>query len=99
MSIVVTRVVNLRKDDFDVYIGRPGTFGNPFIIGRDGNRDDVCDKHWEWLFGRLDAPDGRKPPTISAIKASCQGRRLGCFCAPKRCHGDNYVRICRGDYE
>lgn len=25
-----TRVVNRRRERFDVYIGRPGPFGNPF---------------------------------------------------------------------
>ena len=42
MSIVVTRVVHIRHE-FDIYIGRPGNWGNPFILGRDGTRDEVCE--------------------------------------------------------
>ena len=31
-----TRVVNCRKDSYDIYIGRPSLWGNPFEIGKDG---------------------------------------------------------------
>lgn len=30
------RVVHCKRDKFDVYIGRPGKWGNPFTIGKDG---------------------------------------------------------------
>ena len=26
-----------------VYVGRGSPWGNPFVIGKDGDRDDVCD--------------------------------------------------------
>ena len=99
MSIHATRVVNVRHCEYDVFIGRPGKYGNPFIIGRDGTRDEVCDKNWDWLLGKIKAPDGRKPSTIEEIKRELAGKRLGCFCPPQRCHGNNYVRICRGNYD
>ena len=28
-----------------VYIGRGSPWGNPFVIGKDGDRDTVCDKY------------------------------------------------------
>lgn len=28
-----------------VYIGRPSIWGNPFVIGKDGSRDDVIAKY------------------------------------------------------
>ena len=31
-------------------IGRPGIFGNPFIIGRDGTREEVINKHYNWIL-------------------------------------------------
>ena len=43
----VPRVLNKRTDRIPanaIYCGRPSPFGNPFAIGRDGTRDDVCDK-------------------------------------------------------
>lgn len=92
MAVIRTMVVNLRNTRYDVYIGRPGKYENPFIIGRDGTRDEVCDKHDLWLDGKIEAPNGRKPPTLSEITKDLKGKRLGCFCSPLRCHGDNYVK-------
>lgn len=59
------KVVHCKREDFDVYIGRPGPYGNPFTIGRDGNRKEVIDKYEEWLLGVIDAPDGSQPPKPS----------------------------------
>ncbi len=44
-------VVNIYKAKYDVYIGRakknepPNKWGNPFVIGKDGSRDDVIQKN------------------------------------------------------
>ena len=40
-----TVVVNLRKERFDVYIGRGSKWGNPFRIGADGDRVEVIRKY------------------------------------------------------
>lgn len=80
-----TRVVNLRKEDYDVYIGRPGKWGNPFTIGEDGDRAQVIAKFRYWI----------KHEGIYLLRdlASLQGKRLGCYCAPLPCHGDVYVEL------
>jgi hypothetical protein len=31
-----------------VYVGRPSRSGNPFVIGRDGTRDEVIAKYRAW---------------------------------------------------
>ena len=31
-----TKVINIRFHDYDVYIGRPSRWGNPYSIGKDG---------------------------------------------------------------
>ncbi len=49
---MATTVVNLRKELYDVYIGRPSEFGNPFRIGVDGDRDEVIEKFKEWIKTR-----------------------------------------------
>lgn len=81
--------VNLRKDKYDVYIGRAGAgkpvnpLGNPYSIGQDGDRDEVIRKF---------AVDFKKrylsEPEFKAAVLRCVGRSMGCFCAPKACHGD-----------
>jgi hypothetical protein len=76
------RVVNKRTDQFDVYIGRGSKWGNPFIIGQDGNRDQVIAKYRRWLFDN---------PELMADLDELSGKTLGCFCKPERCHGDVLV--------
>lgn len=68
-----------------VNIMRPGKFGNPFAIGRDGNRADVIRKFEAWINTR--------PDLISAAKHELKGKDLVCCCAPQACHGDILLRI------
>ena len=80
-------VVNVRHDAFDVYVGRAGRgydgyFGNPFVIGKDGNRAEVIERFRGWFERKL-ATD----PTYRARVLALRGKRLGCFCAPAACHG------------
>ncbi len=79
-----TRVVNLRREPYDVYIGRPGRglsgpWGNPYQIGRDGTREEVISRYKEYLLNQ---------PDLLARLPELRGRRLGCFCRPQACHGD-----------
>jgi|ETNvirenome_6_85_1030632.scaffolds.fasta_scaffold01415_14 hypothetical protein len=82
-------VVNCRKSEYDVYIGRPSKWGNPFTIGRDGTRDEVCDKFEEWFL--------KQPELVEECKQELRGKILGCFCSPKRCHGDFLYKIANED--
>lgn len=50
----VSNLVNRRHQHFDVYIGRPFKWGNPFRLGRDGDRDTVIAKYREYLLSRPD---------------------------------------------
>lgn len=42
-------VVHCKKEPYDVYIGRPSKWGSPFVIGKDGNREEVILKYREWI--------------------------------------------------
>lgn len=79
----MTRVVNKYKEPFDVYIGRGSDWGNPFVIGTDGTREEVIDKYRKWII---------KQPQIKNIH-KLSGKTLGCFCKPKPCHGDVLVEL------
>lgn len=68
-----------------VYIGRGSPYGNPFIIGKHGNRDEVCDKFEEMV----ESNPAMKKRFIKELK----GKDLVCFCKPLRCHGDYLLRI------
>ena len=82
-----TRVVNRNKEKYDVYIGRGGKWGNPFIIGKDGNRKEVIEKYKEWVV--------RQPHLMSSLH-EIRGKVLGCFCKPLACHGDVLVNLAEG---
>lgn len=68
-----------------LYIGRGSIAGNPFIIGKDGTRDEVCDLYEKYLERNLTLK--------TAIISYCKGHDLLCYCAPKRCHGNYLLKI------
>ena len=70
-----------------VYIGRGSIWGNPFVIGKDGDRNEVCEKHEQYLWKQIQSGNIK----IEQL-AQLHGRDLVCFCAPARCHGDTLVR-------
>ena len=68
-----------------VYIGRPSKWGNPFVIGQDGTREEVVEKYRLWLEGQ--------PELQAQARAELAGKSLVCFCAPKACHGDVLLKV------
>jgi RNA polymerase sigma factor (sigma-70 family) len=82
----MTRVVNARHEDYDVLIARPSKWGNPFQIGRDGDRERVI---------RMYEVHVRRRPDLLAALPELAGKRLGCYCKPEACHGDVLVKLLR----
>lgn len=84
-------VVHCKKEPYDVYVGRgrdprtgePGRWGNPFRIGRDGSREEVISRYATWLAVEVDAER-----IGLAELAALDGKVLGCWCAPRACHGE-----------
>ena len=58
---------------------RPSKWGNPYQIGRDGTRQEVIAKYRAWII---------QQPALMAALPELAGKVLGCWCAPKACHGD-----------
>ena len=77
-------VVHCKRAAHDVYIGRPSKWGNPFVIGRDGTRDEVIARYEAWLL---------EQPELLAALPELAGKTLGCWCAPRACHGDVLARL------
>ena len=71
------------------YIGRPSLWGNPFVIGKDGTREEVVEKYRSWLLAQ--------PELVTQVKQTLKGKDLVCFCAPLRCHGDVLLEIANDD--
>jgi Domain of unknown function (DUF4326) len=79
---VIQKILNARNEskigDDRVYIGRPSKWGNPFVIGRDGTRDEVIEKYREWIL---------KQPELMQSLRELKGKHLVCWCSPEPCHG------------
>lgn len=84
-------IVNKHHGKPGEYIGRGSPLGNPFVIGKDGSREQVIAKYRVWLNEQI----MRKNPVVmdelnrlgnKAIDE--KGLALQCFCYPKPCHGE-----------
>ena len=84
----MVKVVHCKKEAYDIYIGRPSKWGNPYSVGKDGTREEVIEKYREYI--RLN------PFLILDAKKELQGKTLGCWCKPKACHGDILLEIANG---
>jgi len=81
-----TTVVHINKKKYDVYIGRPSKWGNPYSH-EDGtlaqfkvrDRREAVDKFEQYLLNNKE---------LMADLHELKGKVLGCWCKPKSCHGD-----------
>jgi hypothetical protein len=83
---MATEVVNIVQRNYDIYIGRPSKWGNPFIIGKDGSRTEVIKKYEIWI---------KEQPELMAALPELVGKKLGCHCKPLLCHGDVLLTLIR----
>lgn len=81
-----TRVVHCKRERYDVYIGRPSKWGNPFVIGPDGSREQVIEKYRAWVLAQ---------PDLMAALPELDGKILACWCAPLPCHGNVLAELVR----
>jgi len=85
--------VNFR-DTWDIRIDRKTKYGNPFYMADESQRDVVCDRYEEYIATRPDLIN-ELVREVLAVPCHKDNRevRLGCWCAPKRCHGDTLARL------
>jgi len=63
-------------------IDRNSQWGNPYELGKDGDRDTVCNSHIYYFKKKL---------SLHQQLMDLKGKVLGCWCYPERCHG-NYLK-------
>lgn len=80
----MTKVVNLNKESYDVYIGRGSKWGNPYKIGLDGTRRQVIERYYKYI---------KSKPELLADLHELEDKSLGCYCKPNDCHGDVLVKL------
>jgi hypothetical protein len=84
-------VVHCKREPYDVYIGRPSIWGNPFRIGEHGmSREDVIEAYRNWINAPL------QEPLRARARRELKGKILGCYCAPQKCHGDILTEVANG---
>lgn len=72
-----------------VYVGRPTKWGNPFVIGKDGNRKEVILKYRKYIMDHVYTSD----LFMNDLNKELRGKDLVCWCAPKACHADILLEI------
>ena len=92
------RIVNKRNyKGPGVYIGRPSALGNPFVIGRDGDREEVIRKYRDFLNTAIHDDERIKAEFERLEELNKKGDViLICWCAPSKCHGDIIKEIIEG---
>jgi len=84
-----TRVVHRGREPFDIDIGRPSKWGNPFPVpAKDYDREADPDR----ILARYEAHVRGRPDLMAALP-ELRGKTLGCWCAPKKCHGDVLAKL------
>ena len=86
-------VVHCRRAHFDVYIGRPSIWGNPYSHRENGtkakykvaSREEAISRYEQWLRS--------KPDLVALARKELKGKVLGCWCVPDKCHGHVLARI------
>jgi hypothetical protein len=87
---LIPSVLNLRRDRVghcSLYIGRGSPWGNPFRIGRDGDRAAVLRQHDRWP---------RDQRHLLRRVGELRDCNLVFFCAPAAWHGDLLLRLANG---
>jgi hypothetical protein len=89
-----TVVANLKRDarliawaernGLYVRIDRTTTWGNPFVLGEDGDRPTVLKKYARY-FAMKNGLKKRLP--------QLRGKVLGCWCHPEPCHGNHLIKL------
>ena len=77
-----TRVVNINKESYDIYIGRAGRgqdgyIGNPVRLERGALKGSTLEAYKTYFMNRLD-----NDPQFKQKVHELKGKTLGCFCKP-----------------
>lgn len=90
---MITKVVNLNKEPYDVYIGRGSKWGNPYttIKNKETLASEIVETSEEAISKYKDYVLSN--PDLYNSLDELEGKVLGCFCKPKPCHGDVLLEL------
>jgi hypothetical protein len=87
------RVVHCKKETYDVYIGRPSKWGNPYTHKKGTTAEFVKPTRDEAIEAYRDYILNGKGVHLLDDLSELEGKVLGCWCKPKSCHGDILIEI------
>jgi len=82
------KVLNRKTDKIStdaIYVGRPSKWGNPYIIGKDGTREEVIEKYRIKVLNTT--------MYVGHYLDELKGKDLICWCAPLPCHADVLLEL------
>ena len=90
-TIIVNQTTDLATikyaEDHGLYVraDRYSDWGNPFEMGKDGDRNQVCYNYEKYYLPH-------KPSLLNKIN-NLKGKALGCWCSPEKCHCDSLLKL------
>lgn len=92
-DFIPTRIVHCKREKFDVYIGRPSKWGNPFSHkAGTGATDIVATREKAVLAYKQWITKGDGKHLLKDL-FELRGKTLGCWCKPLACHGDVLIEL------
>lgn len=92
-------IKNLRVEypmkEWQVRVDRRSVLGNPFYMGSEAQRDEVCEKYIKYFREqRVNNPAFQAELSrLYHIYKKCGKLELFCWCAPKRCHAETIKKF------
>lgn len=93
---IIIKIENMKTyNGFGIQVGRLTALGNPFIIGKHGNRVECIRKYRIWLWKQI---CGRNKAVLIELEHIKRVALIGdvvllCWCKPKACHA-SIIKAC-----
>lgn len=87
----MTKVVHCKREAYDVYIGRPSPWGNPFSH-KDGTLAKFKVGSVKEAIAQYEVYLRGSPELLERLE-TLRGKILGCWCKPGPCHGDVLIKL------
>jgi len=85
------------KNPWDVKVDRSSSLGNPFYMGSESQRDEVCDKYVTWFESNKSPAFHLELKRLRELYVEHGQLNLFCWCAPKRCHAETIRQYLLGN--
>ncbi len=89
----MSKVVHCKKERYDVYIGRPSKWGNPFTHKPGTKADFVLPTRGEAIEAYKEWITKGAGKHLLKDLHELKGKTLGCWCHPLPCHGHVLLKL------